>query len=83
LYSSQFSGGSVCQILCNDIEHSPGQFRYFPGVLELPVGRTGVQQVGKRELMDVTQPLDWAAVEHPAFLYGETTKPVNRVTDFM
>jgi hypothetical protein len=52
-------------------------------MLEAPVRRSGVEQAGHRQLMDVAQALERAAVDDLPFLRINVNEPVDRIADLM
>src|ERR1700678_453063 len=55
-------------IIGYDIEYSPGQLHDAERMLKAPVGRSGIHEVGHRQLMNMSETLKRTAVKYFALL---------------
>ena len=81
----QYSSDLVCQVvwLRDDVKDSSGELHHAEGVLESLMRRARVDEVSKRQLMDVAQALKRAGIQDSAFVAVQTDEHVNRVADFV
>ena len=67
----------------NDVEYPSRQFHNAEAVFKSFVGRSRIDKVGHRQLVNVAKPLDRARVENPPFIAVQSDEDVNGVSDFV
>ena len=61
----------------------PGQLHNSEAVFKSFVGRSRIDKVGHRQLVNVAKPLDRARVENPPFIAVQSDEDVDRVSNFV
>jgi hypothetical protein len=64
------------------LEGSPGEFHSSEGMLKTGVLRTGPDEPGSRQLVDLTEALDWPRIDYALFEGGDRDELMDRVPDF-
>ncbi len=67
----------------NYIEHTIGKLHHTKGMLEAAVSGTWVDQIGKRQLMNMTETLQGRRRQDTALVRIESNEHMNRIADFM
>ena len=69
--------------MCNDREYAIGKLHDPKRVLESLVRGPRIHKIGKCQLVNVAQPLEWRRIENPTLVAIQTDEYVNRVPDFV
>jgi hypothetical protein len=69
--------------ICNDVIDTTGQIHDAERVFKSPVCSRGINEVGQRKLVDVTEPLKGPRVDDFPFLRIQLDEPVDWVPNFV
>lgn len=67
----------------DDVEDAPGQLHDAEGMLEAAMCRSGIDEVGERELVNVPKTLERSGVDGRNLVGGDADEVVNRVPDLV
>jgi hypothetical protein len=76
---------SVVQIFLgsDDTKHSVSKFHHTKRMLKPSMGRTGIDQMGQRKLVDMPQTLKWPRINDLPLFRIQAGEDMNRITDFV
>jgi len=67
----------------DNVENPPSKFHDAERVLEAAMRCAGIHQIRHGQLVDVTKPLEWPAVQYFPFARLNSNEIVNRIADLM